>query len=54
MTSFMDEPLCDLPVPNFEYGVELATGIALGGEGDFSRKEVLGRGVGEDELKSNI
>jgi len=49
----MDEPLLDLPVPNFEYGVELATGIVLGGDGDLSRKEVLGLGVGEEELKTN-
>jgi hypothetical protein len=31
-----------------ENGVELAIGTALGGDGDFSRNEVLGLGVGDD------
>ncbi len=37
-----------LPLSNLENGVELAIGTALGGDGDFSRNEVLGLGVGDD------
>ena len=40
-----------IPDPNFEYGVELAIGIVLGGEGDLSRNEVLGLGVGDEALE---
>jgi hypothetical protein len=43
--------LVRIPDPNFEYGVELAIGVDLGGDGDFSRNEVLGLGVGDEALK---